>query len=365
MKKCKMWIIAVLVAMLVSACGGRNATGGADPSGPSWQEQYDLGVRYLSEGNYQEAILAFTAAIEIDPKRAPAYVGRGDAYVRSGETEKNLAVARTDYERAIELDETLLDAYLKLAEVYQKQGDEEAAKQILQQGVDITKSEELQHQIDELTKLKPKEGYPKTERREHESGGKYTVTEYDEYGQQVSFTTYYADNSIEMQNIYKYDEWGNQIYLKHYSAVTYLSYADPSYTYEIYFDQSHRVIEKNSNMTTLEENVKYDYSNCPTVIISAHIIDTGFIFTEKHQDLSFTITYQMQNEENTVVFTGCGGSLDGSQISYSIEENDTDGKAMRKTDYRADGTVKWYTEYTWTDSGLESKRYDANGVPLS
>lgn len=47
---------------------------------PTWQEQYDLGVRYLSEGNYQEAILAFTTAIEIDEKRPDGYFGRGKAY---------------------------------------------------------------------------------------------------------------------------------------------------------------------------------------------------------------------------------------------------------------------------------------------
>ena len=39
-----------------------------------WQTQYDLGVRYLSEGNYEEAILAFEAAIEIDPRNADAYL---------------------------------------------------------------------------------------------------------------------------------------------------------------------------------------------------------------------------------------------------------------------------------------------------
>ena len=52
-----------------------------------WQEQYDLGVRYLSEGNYEEAIIAFTTAIEIDTKRAEGYIGRGDAYALSGDTE--------------------------------------------------------------------------------------------------------------------------------------------------------------------------------------------------------------------------------------------------------------------------------------
>ena len=46
------------------------ATKDMDSSG--WQEQYDLGVRYLSDGNYEDAIIAFTAAIEIDPKKPQA-----------------------------------------------------------------------------------------------------------------------------------------------------------------------------------------------------------------------------------------------------------------------------------------------------
>ena len=53
-----------------------------------WQEQYDLGVRYLSEGNYEEAVIAFTAAIEIDPKRPEAYVGLADAYIGTGDFDR-------------------------------------------------------------------------------------------------------------------------------------------------------------------------------------------------------------------------------------------------------------------------------------
>ena len=37
------------------------------PEGLTWQEQYDLGIKYLEEGNYEEAIIAFTSAIEIEP----------------------------------------------------------------------------------------------------------------------------------------------------------------------------------------------------------------------------------------------------------------------------------------------------------
>ena len=51
----------------------------------SWQEQYDLGVRYLSEGKYEEAVLAFEAAIEIDPKRPEAYASLADAHLAAGD----------------------------------------------------------------------------------------------------------------------------------------------------------------------------------------------------------------------------------------------------------------------------------------
>jgi len=68
------------------------------PAAPTWQEQYDLGVRYLSEGNYQEAILAFTAAIEIDPKKADAYLGLADVYVAAGDTDAARDILRRGYE---------------------------------------------------------------------------------------------------------------------------------------------------------------------------------------------------------------------------------------------------------------------------
>ena len=54
---------------------------------PTWQEQYDLGIKYLEEGNYEEAIIAFNAAIEIDPKRPEAYIGLADVYTALGDTD--------------------------------------------------------------------------------------------------------------------------------------------------------------------------------------------------------------------------------------------------------------------------------------
>ncbi|MFQ8837640.1 MAG: tetratricopeptide repeat protein [Oscillospiraceae bacterium] len=57
----------------LAACSKAPEADRADEA-PDWQTQYDLGVRYLSEGIMKKAILAFEAAIEIDPRNADAYL---------------------------------------------------------------------------------------------------------------------------------------------------------------------------------------------------------------------------------------------------------------------------------------------------
>ena len=85
------WLLTLALLLSITGCGSGSGEN-------SWQEQYDLGVRYLSEGNYEEAIIAFTAAIDIDPKRPEAYVGRGDAYW----AQEDAASAQADYAAALE-----------------------------------------------------------------------------------------------------------------------------------------------------------------------------------------------------------------------------------------------------------------------
>lgn len=144
-------VLALFLGLCACAADQPEHQGAGASHAPTWQEQYDLGVRYLSEGNYEEAIIAFTAAIEIDSKRAPAYVGRGDAYVKFGETQENLTAARADYEKAIELDKAIAEAYLSLADVYIKQGDTEAAIAILKNGLTVTGNMELQNALDKAS----------------------------------------------------------------------------------------------------------------------------------------------------------------------------------------------------------------------
>lgn len=150
MKKITALFSAITLILGLCACG--QASVGQSPSSiaSAWQEQYDLGMRYLKEGNYEEAIIAFTAAIEIDPKQAPAYVGRGNAYVLSGETEENLTAAQADYEKAIELDEANVNAYIKLADVYVAKNDLQKAWTLLQQEYQETGNSTIRAKMEEI-----------------------------------------------------------------------------------------------------------------------------------------------------------------------------------------------------------------------
>ena len=50
---------------------------GCGQSGTSesgWREQYDLGLRYLEEEEYEQAIVAFTEAIGMDPKQPEVFL---------------------------------------------------------------------------------------------------------------------------------------------------------------------------------------------------------------------------------------------------------------------------------------------------
>ena len=105
MKKLLCVLFAALMLLSLAACGKN-----ADP----WQEQYDLGVRYLSEGNYEEAIIAFTAAIEIDPKRAEAYISAADAYLNIGDFDQAEKILQEGYDTTG--DETIAELIEKYKE---------------------------------------------------------------------------------------------------------------------------------------------------------------------------------------------------------------------------------------------------------
>ena len=94
----------LVICLLLTSCG--------QSAEAQWQEQYDLGVRYLSEGNYEEAIIVFTTAIEIDPKQAETYIRLSEAYEANDDLEDAISTLE------LGLDNTGDESFLELIEVF-------------------------------------------------------------------------------------------------------------------------------------------------------------------------------------------------------------------------------------------------------
>ena len=97
------------VALILASCA-------AQTSGnlSAWQEQYDLGMRYLTESDYEEAILAFTAAIEIDSKQADSYVYLTQVYLSAGNSEMAETIRAQGYEATgdVRLSQSIEDGWV-------------------------------------------------------------------------------------------------------------------------------------------------------------------------------------------------------------------------------------------------------------
>ena len=185
----------VLFALLLCSCGqpsvGDASSGRSrQEEGPTWQEQYDLGVRYLSEGNYEEAILAFTAAIEIDPKRAEAYEGLADVYVALDDIESALEILRQG-EEAIG-DDTL----------FQSRVDE------LTSQMEATSESKPDQAQSESVPSEPAPAEPRVE-RESRANGSYRLRYYDEAGNITRDEYYDSEEILDAYWLFYYDAAGN------------------------------------------------------------------------------------------------------------------------------------------------------------
>lgn len=218
MKRFIGFLLSACLLVSLAACGQKTAPAGA----PTWQEQYNLGIRYLSEGNYEEAIIAFSAVIDIDPKNTGALSGRGQAYVLSGETAGNLTAALADFEAALAADETLAEVWLGLADVYIRMGEYDKALEVLKEG--LSKTNHAQSIADKIAEVESgifTDSSGNTRRMNHyDSSGTltwYHIYTYNRDGEKASVTSYDASGVKTGQVMLEYDSVGNATALYNYN----------------------------------------------------------------------------------------------------------------------------------------------------
>ena len=97
-RRCMVISAVLILLVVVCSCAKKQ---------DSLEELLSLGQKYLTEENYEEAVVAFEKAIAADEKSVEAYIGLADAYAGQGEMEKAAGVLDKGYE--ITHDQAILD----------------------------------------------------------------------------------------------------------------------------------------------------------------------------------------------------------------------------------------------------------------
>ena len=102
-------LLACCLACAMAGCGGGAVNETGQQGEMTWQGQYDLGIRLLNEGDYENALLAFQAAIQIDPKRVDAYIGMADVYLAMNDPQAAVDVLSQGWNAVDEKDRAKLE----------------------------------------------------------------------------------------------------------------------------------------------------------------------------------------------------------------------------------------------------------------
>jgi tetratricopeptide (TPR) repeat protein len=94
--------------------------------------QYQAAIQHLRSGNYEQAVAAVSALIDMQPEAAAHYRFRAELHRLFG----HLPEAVADYEAMVRLNPASPEGYLGLAEVYAQQGQYTQARGFAQQALD-------------------------------------------------------------------------------------------------------------------------------------------------------------------------------------------------------------------------------------
>ena len=295
-------LLAAILLLSLAACGGKG----------TWQEQYDLGTRYLNEGNYQEAVIAFEAAIEIDPKRPEAYLGAAEAYIAAD--------------------------------------DIDAAIAILEKGYAATNDDSLKNRLDEIKSGTFSDYWGRTRRESHYDGNSVLTCWYDyeyndpENNRRCTGITSYGSNGEEIQHLERiFDEQGKCVY----GLFSYNDHGEMTGATYTHDDEGRCVKFVTDSSYTTTFSYDADGRKIRTDHYDPNGASTGYTTFEYGEG------YQRDNEYNAE------GVLTHYEIHYYNQQN----QRVRYEHYDADGTLTSYSTEEYDDNGkrIAWNHYDAEG----
>jgi Tfp pilus assembly protein PilF len=143
-------LTVILMGGMLVACGEQEPvpptavpptpTAAATPT-PSAYDHLDTGNDYLDQGQFDQAIAEFQAAVQLDPDLTNAHYNLGLAYQKQGKLDE----AAGAYQAAIQLDPNLSDAHNNLGLIYDAQGKVDQAIAEYQEAIRIDPEDDMAH----------------------------------------------------------------------------------------------------------------------------------------------------------------------------------------------------------------------------
>lgn len=96
-------------------------------------ESFGEGAFLFARGRFEESIRHFSKAIKADPKSRKAYMSRGVAWIKAGNTDK----AKEDFDKAIEMNPKDPRGYHFRGLTYLHKGDRERAKSDFDKAIEL------------------------------------------------------------------------------------------------------------------------------------------------------------------------------------------------------------------------------------
>ncbi|MCH5274536.1 MAG: tetratricopeptide repeat protein [Lachnospiraceae bacterium] len=248
--------------------------------------------------------------------------GRSNDYIKHMELaqyclyESRYEYAIAEYKAAIARMPRNAEAYLALAEVYIELENDEAAVEILGQGIKKTGAEELAVYLVRMQRDQAvqNENIPEESARETESENEDNQAEEENKGPREEI--YYRDDRT--YNIYEFDADGNRVkatyYLKDGTIVDYWEYE----------------YDENGNLTK-----------------EAYYLEDGTIVDY------WVYEYDDNGNKVKMVYYKADGTID----YYSIYEYDSNGNRVKVTGYNADGTIIGIDEFDADGNRVEATWY--------
>lgn len=185
-------ILTIIIAAFLLIGGGITAVAVTSYNSPSAKlsRALSLAERYLSEQNYEQAVIEFQKVLEIEPMNVDAYLGLADAYLGLEQIDNALDILeagceKTSNERVLSKRQKILleqaracfgsgdtdgalrivddilsydsnctDAYLLSADIYESLENYDRAVEILEIGLEKTQNEDISKRLNEIKALR-------------------------------------------------------------------------------------------------------------------------------------------------------------------------------------------------------------------